>query len=225
LAADNLAVASAPAPPGPDFDCVILAGGRATRMSGADKPELEVGGRPMLVSVAVAAVSAGAGKLIIVGPTRGGTVAQGLAAAASGLPGGLTTVREEPPGAGPVAALRRGLREVRAPWMALLAADMPFLTGGWLTTLLTAAASGGRPGAMLADDTGHPQWLAGCWQTARLRVELDKYEGGSLGGLLGPLEPAIVHADAASQPPWQDCDSPDELAAARAACRRQNGES
>jgi molybdopterin-guanine dinucleotide biosynthesis protein A len=194
-------------------------------MSGADKPELEVGGRPMLVSVAMAAASAGAGKLIIVGPPRGGAVAAGLAAAASELPGGLITVREEPPGAGPVAALRRGLGEVRAPWVALLAADMPFLTGEWLGTLLTAAAAGGQPGAMLADDTGHPQWLAGCWQTARLGVELDKYEGGSLGGLLGPLEPVIVRADAASQPPWQDCDSPAELAAARAAYERRNGES
>jgi molybdopterin-guanine dinucleotide biosynthesis protein A len=194
-------------------------------MSGADKPELEVGGRPMLVSVAVAAASAGAGRLIVVGPPRGGAVAAGLAVAASGLPGGLAVVREEPAGAGPVAALRRGLSEVRAPWMALLAADMPFLTGEWLTAVLMAAATSGQPGAMLADDTGHPQWLAGCWQTSRLRVKLDKYEGGSLGGLLGPLEPVIVRADAARQPPWQDCDSPAELAAARAAYERRNGES
>jgi molybdopterin-guanine dinucleotide biosynthesis protein A len=194
-------------------------------MSGADKPELEVGGRPMLVSVATAAASAGARKLIVVGPRRGGAVALGLAAASSGVPGGLTTVREEPPGAGPVAALRRGLREVRAPWLALLAADMPFFTAEWLTTLLLTASTGGRPGAMLADDTGHPQWLAGCWQAARLRVELDQYEGGSLGGLFGPLQPVIVHAGTASRPPWQDCDSPAELAAARAAFRRQNGES
>jgi molybdopterin-guanine dinucleotide biosynthesis protein A len=201
-------------------------------MSGADKPELEVGGRPMLVSVAIAAASAGASKLIVVGPRRGGAVALGLAAAASGVPGGLTTVGEEPPGAGPVAALRRGLREVRAPWLAVLAADMPFFTAEWLTTLLATASAGGptasaggRPGAILADDTGHPQWLAGCWQAARLRVELDQYEGGSLGGLFGPLQPVIVHAGTASRPPWQDCDSPAELAAARAAFRRQNGES
>jgi molybdopterin-guanine dinucleotide biosynthesis protein A len=208
-----------------DFDCVILAGGRATRMNGADKPELEVDGRPMLVSVAAAAASAGAGKLIVVGPRRGGAVGQGLAAVASGLAGGLITVCEEPPGAGPVAALRRGLSEVRAPWVALLAADMPFLTDKWLNALLTAGACGDRAGAMLADDTGHPQWLAGCWQTATLRLALGKYQGGSLGGLLGPLQPEIVHAHAASRPPWQDCDSPAELAAARAAHQRENGES
>jgi molybdenum cofactor guanylyltransferase len=223
-----------------DLDCVILAGGRASRMNGADKPELEVGGRPMLVSVAAAAASAGAGRLIVVGPRRGGAVGQGLAEVASGLPGGLITVREEPPGAGPVAALRRGLSEVRAPWVALLAADMPFLTAEWLNALLAAGssgasglsatsgvsgASGGRAGAILADDTGRPQWLAGCWQTAQLRLALGKYQGGSLGGLLGPLQPAIVSAHSASRPPWQDCDSPAELAAARAAHQRENGES
>jgi molybdenum cofactor guanylyltransferase len=209
---------------GPDFDSVILAGGRATRMNGADKAELEVGGRPMLVSVAASAASAGAVRLIVVGPRRGGAVGLGLAAVAAGLPGGLITVREEPPGGGPVAALRRGLSEVRAAWVALLAADMPFLTGEWLTALLTAAAAPGRVGAMLADDTGHPQWLAGCWQTERLRLALGTYEGGSLGGLLGPLGPAVLRADTAGQPPWQDCDSPAELAAARVAYRRQNGE-
>ncbi len=178
----------------------------------------------MLVSVAAAAASAGAGRLIVVGARRGGAVGLGLAAVATDLPGGLITVREEPPGSGPVAALRRGLSEVGAPWVALLGADMPFLTGAWLTALLAAAAAGRPPGAMLADDAGHPQWLAGCWQTARLRLALGTYEGGSLGGLLGPLEPVILHADTAGQPPWQDCDSPAELAAARAAYRRQNGE-
>jgi molybdopterin-guanine dinucleotide biosynthesis protein A len=194
-------------------------------MNGADKPELEVGGRPMLVSVAAAAASAGAGRLVVVGPRRGGQVGRGLAAVASGLAGGLITVCEEPPGAGPVAALRRGLSEVRAPWVAVLAADMPFLTGECLNVLLAAGASSGRAGAMLADDTGHPQWLAGCWRTAPLRLALGKYRGGSLGGLLGPLQPEIVHADSASRPPWQDCDSPAELAAARAAHQRENGES
>jgi molybdopterin-guanine dinucleotide biosynthesis protein A len=209
----------------PDFDGVILAGGRATRMAGADKPELKVAGRPMLVSVAAAAAAAGARRLIVVGPARGGAVGAGLAEVACGLPGGLVTVYEEPPGAGPVAALRRGLSEVSAPWLVLLAADMPFVTGEWLTALLAAGASGDHAGAMLADDTGRPQWLAGCWQTARLRLALGTYQGGSLGGLLGPLQPAIVSADTTGQPPWQDCDSPAELAAARAAHRRRNGES
>jgi molybdopterin-guanine dinucleotide biosynthesis protein A len=226
-----------------DFDAVILAGGRAARMDGADKPGLEVGGRPMLVSVAVAAAAAGAARLIVVGPERGGAVGRGLAAAASGLPGGLVMVREEPPGGGPVPALRCGLAAARSPWVALLAADLPFLTGSWLARLLTLAGTGvpngtagrdaasslsdagadsgpgGLAGAVLADGDGRAQWLAGCWRTDRVRSALRGYRGDSLGGLMRPLG-ALLVAEAGDGPaPWLDCDDPSQLAAARAAAR------
>ncbi len=55
----------------------------------------------------------------------------------------LRAVREDPPGSGPVPALRRGLAEVAAPWVFLLAADLPFIRAGHLGSLL-AAASGSR---------------------------------------------------------------------------------
>jgi molybdopterin-guanine dinucleotide biosynthesis protein A len=224
-----------------DFDAVILAGGRAARMDGADKPGLEVGGRPMLVSVAAAAAAAGAARLVVVGPERGGAVGRGLAAAASGLPGGLVIVREDPPGGGPVPALRCGLAAARSPWVALLAADLPFLTGSWLARLLAlartgissgtagrhaatslsdagvAAGPGSLAGAVLADGDGRPQWLAGCWRTDLLRSALRGYGGDSLGGLMRPLG-ALLVAEAGDGPaPWLDCDDPSQLAAARAA--------
>jgi hypothetical protein len=44
----------------------------------------------------------------------------------------------------------------------------------------------------MVDDTGRPQWLAGCWRTAVLRVALRAYAGASLHGLLGPLEPTLL---------------------------------
>jgi molybdenum cofactor guanylyltransferase len=217
-----------------DFDAVILAGGRAARMNGADKPGLEVGGRPMLVSVALAAAAASATRLIVVGPERGGAVGRGLAAAAAGLPGGLVLVREEPTGGGPVPALRCGLAVTRSTWVALLAADLPFLTGSWLARLLALAVSGGPAGAVLADADGRPQWLAGCWRADLLRSALREYRGDSLGGLLRPLGAALLppaaglagdgmeSGAAGSLPggaavPWLDCDDPSELAAARAA--------
>jgi molybdopterin-guanine dinucleotide biosynthesis protein A len=228
--------AGVPASRPADFDAVMLAGGRAARMDGADKPALEVGGLPMMIRVAAAVAAAGAGRLIVVGPARGGAVGPALAAVAAGLPGGLVTVRESPPGAGPVAALRRGLSEVRAPWLALLAADLPFLTGSWLRAVHAIAASSGRPGAVPVDDGGRQQWLASVWRAEPLRSALDVYTGGSLGGLLGPMEPARVAAGQAQEgstpglvprgapggrppelaPPWFDCDDPAELAAARA---------
>ena len=170
----------------------------------------------MLVSVARAAASAGAGQLIVVGPERGGAVARGLAEVAGLVAGGIVTVREKPPGAGPVPAVRRGLAENRAPWVALLAADLPFLTGVWVAGLRSAASAAGRDGAVLGDADGRPQWLAGCWRASALGPALARYSGQSLGGLLGPLDPLLMPAQD-TRPPWLDCDDPRSLAAARAA--------
>ncbi|MFA1537408.1 molybdenum cofactor guanylyltransferase [Actinomadura monticuli] len=179
-----------------EFDAVLLAGGRARRF-GADKPAAPVGGRA-LVEWTAAAV-AGASRLIVVGPRR------------DVLPGAVV-VREDPPGAGPVPALRAGLAEVRAPRLALLAADMPFLRPAHVARLLDAI--GDRPGAVLLDGDGREQWLAGCWRPAALREALDAYEGASLRGLLGPLDPVPVAVPGGARPAWYDCDTPEALAAA-----------
>ena len=207
----------------------MLAGGRASRLGGADKPGLVVGERSLVASVVSAAAAAGAGLVVVVGPPRPGLV---LAA------GRLRVVREEPPGSGPVPALRRGLAEVAAPWVLVLAADLPFIRAGNLTSLLAAAAGtrpatgavladetgrpqwGHRPaaGAVLADDAGRPQWLAGCWPTEALRVASRGHRGGALRGLLGPLSPVLL-GPAPSQPgppPWLDCDTEDDVRRARA---------
>ena len=44
---------------------VVLAGGRAARLGGADKPALVVGGQPLLATVLSAATAAGAGQIVI----------------------------------------------------------------------------------------------------------------------------------------------------------------
>jgi molybdenum cofactor guanylyltransferase len=217
-----------------EFDAIILAGGRGGRLGSADKPILEVGGLPMLVSVARAAAAAGARKLVVVGPDWAGRIGDALAAAA--VPAGLTCVQEDPPGRGPVPALRRGLAEVAAPLLVVLAADLPFLTGAQVADLVRRVRAGagqggsGSGGAILADDDGRPQWLAGCWEASALREAAARYQGSSLHGLLAPLSPLLVRlpAGAGDMPPWLDCDTPEDLATARAAARRvltgQNGE-
>jgi molybdopterin-guanine dinucleotide biosynthesis protein A len=184
------------------FGIIVLAGGRGSRLGGQDKPALVVGGRTLVGSVVAAGRAAGARQVVVVGPERAGL-------------DGVSFVREEPPEAGPVAALRRGLAEVSEPWVAVLAADLPFLRGGDVGALLRAA--GGRDGAVLADDSGRPQWLAGCWRTGALRRALDGYAGTSLGGLLGPLAPVLVSpARPPGEPaPWLDCDTPEDLRLAR----------
>ena len=65
-------------------------GGRAGRLGGRPKPQLEVGGRTMLESVLAAA--AGATARIVVGPPQR-------------VPEGVLVVREQPPGGGPVAVV------------------------------------------------------------------------------------------------------------------------
>ncbi len=172
------------------YDAVILAGGRARRLGGVDKPGLTVGGRSLVERV-VAAVP-GARRVIVAGPERD-------------LPA-VRFVREDPPGSGPVPALRAAMAEVAAEWVALLAGDLPFLRPAHVAALREAAHAGA--GAVLVDDEGREQWLAGVWRSETLRRALDGYAGQSLRGLLGPLEPARV---ALTGRPWFDCDTEDDL--------------
>lgn len=178
------------------FDAVVLAGGRARRF-GADKPAAHLGGRALIEWSAAAA--SGASRLIVVGPRR------------DVLPGAVL-VREDPPGAGPAPGLRAGLAEVRAPRLALLAADMPFLRPAHIARLLEAM--GERAGSVLVDEDGREQWLAGCWRAGPLRTALAAYTGASLRGLLEPLEPVTVALPPDPRPAWYDCDTPEALAAA-----------
>lgn len=176
------------------YDAVVLAGGGARRLDGADKPALLVGGRPLVAWVASAVP--GAGRLILVGPER-----PELA--------GAIAVREDPPGGGPVPALRAGLAMVRAPWVAVLAADLPFFRAEHVDELRRRTR--GAPGAVLEDDDGRPQWLAGVWRSADLLGALDTYGGDSLRGLMTPLGPARVRVPAGRRPAWYDCDTPADV--------------
>ncbi|MEV1203450.1 molybdenum cofactor guanylyltransferase [Microbispora rosea] len=184
----------------PPYDAVILAGGRAERLGGADKPGALVGGLPLVERVAAAVGDARA--VVVVGPPRD-------------MPGVLFT-REDPPGGGPVPALRAGLAEVTSPLVVLLAADLPFVVAGHVRALLAAVPEDGA-GAVLVDDGGREQWLTGAWRTAALKDALGTYEGRSLRGLLGPLGPVPVRPPVApgETPPWFDCDTVDDLRAAR----------
>jgi molybdopterin-guanine dinucleotide biosynthesis protein A len=195
-------------------DAVVLAGGRGTRLGGTDKPGLIVGGQTLLSAVVSAVTSAGADRIVVVGPER------------MGAGGRVRYVREDPPGRGPVAALACGLEQVSAPVIVLLAADLPFLRPAHVTRLVTALAAQEAPGAVLLDDSARPQWLVSGWLAAGLRGALDRYRGSSLGGLLGPLDPVLLPDEtAAGEPPaWLDCDTAGDLRRAREWATRPHGE-
>ncbi|GHC87304.1 molybdenum cofactor guanylyltransferase [Nocardiopsis terrae] len=182
-----------------NLDAVVLAGGAAARMGGADKPGLAVAGRTLLERVVDAVRDHHPGAHVtVVGPERDRPRAR--------------YVREDPPGGGPVPALRAGLPHVGAPWFALLAADLPYLAPEHLAAL--GAAAPGHDGAVLVDAAGRAQWLTGVWRTEALRTALANYGGRSLYGLLEPLDPARVPL--AGDPGDFDVDTPEALERVRA---------
>jgi molybdenum cofactor guanylyltransferase len=184
------------------YTAVVLAGGRAARLGGRAKPQLEVGGRTMLAAVLDAVDDAA--ERIVVGPRQP-------------VPPDVLIVREEPPGGGPVAALRAGLAEVATDVVALLAGDLPFLTAAVIGQL-RAALDG--DGVLVVDDGGRDQWLLGVWRTAALRTAVSGASGPtSLRKVLAPLSPRRLRptVDPGQPPPWLDCDTPADLARARAA--------
>lgn len=183
----------------PTFDAVVLAGGAAKRLGGADKPGLTVGGRSMLDRVLDAC--GGAASTVVVGPER-----------ESGRDG-VRWTREEPAGGGPVAAVAAGLSLVTADRMLLLAADLPFLDARNVQRLLTALDD--AEAAMLVDAAGRDQPLAAAYRTAPLRASLAALgvpAGAPLRRLTAPLRTVrLADPDGVAY----DCDTWEELAQAR----------
>jgi molybdopterin-guanine dinucleotide biosynthesis protein A len=179
-------------------DAVVLAGGAGRRLGGADKPGLLVGGRSLLDRVLEAV--AGASVVVVVGPKR-----------ETARP--VVPVLEDPPGGGPVAALAAGLAHVGSPTVAVLAADLPFLTAEVLV-LLESRLGPDDDGALLVDREGRDQLLAGVWRTESLRRALGAAgppEGLALRRVLATLTVVRVGVPAGVREPWQDCDTPEDL--------------
>jgi len=189
--------------PLPPYAAIALAGGRAARLGGQAKPQLDVGGRSMLATV-LAALDDAAPR-VVVGPPQP-------------VPPGVLLVREEPPGGGPVPALAAGLAAAGdAEVVAVLAADLPFVTAGLITELRERLTG---DGVLVVDDAGRDQLLLGVWRAAALRRVLTGSRPHS------PLRAALSSLDVRRHhptrtpgvpAPWTDCDTPAELARARAA--------
>ncbi|MGY1821469.1 molybdenum cofactor guanylyltransferase [Geodermatophilus sp. SYSU D00079] len=189
-------------PPLPPYAAVVLAGGRAARMGGQAKPQLDVGGRSMLAAVLAAVPDAD--PRVVVGPPQP-------------VPPGVVVVREEPPRGGPVAAMRAGLAVVPTDVVVLLAGDLPFLTAG-LVRAMRERLTG--DGVLVVDDTDRDQLLLGVWRTAALRAAVADVSGPtSVRKVLAPLAVRRLHPSVppGQPPPWTDCDTPADLARARAA--------
>jgi molybdopterin-guanine dinucleotide biosynthesis protein A len=124
---------------------VILTGGTASRLGGADKAALEHAGRSLLDSALVAV--AGAAEVVVVGPETPVTAK-------------VRFTREDPAGGGPLAGVAAGVAALSAEHdrVVVLAVDMPHVTVGTVARLLAAAEDGDA--AWLTDADGRRQ-LAG----------------------------------------------------------------
>ncbi|MFJ8032987.1 NTP transferase domain-containing protein [Streptomyces sp. NPDC096032] len=204
---DNAPVTLATTGTAAPYDAVVLAGGAARRLGGADKPGVRVGGRALLDRVLAAC--AGARTTIVVAAPR-----------PTARP--VRWAREEPAGGGPVAALEAGLRLTTAEYAVVLSADLPFLEQSAVQSLLAVLRDSGADGTLLTDAAGRDQPLVAAYRTAPLRRELAALaaEHGGLTGLPLRRLTGALHLTRLPDPLASfDCDTWDDIADARARIR------
>jgi len=184
---------------------VVLTGGGSRRM-GAHKPSLRVGGRALVARVVDAA-------------RPRPTLVVGLP---DDVPDGIPVIREDPAGGGPVAAIGAAVAAVAA-WpqppdlVAVLAADLPFVTSAHVERLVAALREAqGADLAVTYDAEGQANWLCAAWRLASLRSRL----GGLGGHLIDRSMRELVSGAAAVRVPDDagvavDVDTPEQLEAAR----------
>jgi molybdopterin-guanine dinucleotide biosynthesis protein A len=167
--------------PATAIGAVILSGGTAARLSGADKASIEIHGRTLLEYALDAVMDAG--EVVVVGewvPTN--------------RP--VTFTREDPPLGGPAAGVLAGLDAFIAPprQLVVLAVDMPRVTLDTIARLRDAATL--RDGAVLVDGSGRRS-LAYVLDTEVLQARRPAYGdefGMSLRALFGDMDLAAVPA-------------------------------
>ena len=174
---------------------IVLTGGRAARLQGADKASIEIAGATLLEH-ALSALGE-VPEVVVVGDE-----------VRTSRP--VTWLREDPPDGGPAAGMLAGLDGFpRTPdLVAVLAVDMPLVTSATLRRLRAALAP---DGALLLDENGRRQYLCAVYRTAALLEAAPPYEdrhGLPVHRLVGGLDLAEV---AALPGEARDVDSWDDL--------------
>ncbi|MBX7198628.1 MAG: molybdenum cofactor guanylyltransferase MobA [Rhodospirillaceae bacterium] len=122
--------------------CIILAGGRATRMGGGDKTLLSLGGRPLLSHIIEA-----------LRPQVGALAINATGDAARFAAWSLPVVGDPFPGEGPLSGILAGLRWARGPAIST-PADTPFLPPNLVEKL------------MFVSEREHPDVVMAAWRGA-----------------------------------------------------------
>jgi len=176
-----------------EFDAIILAGGRGSRLGGLRKPELALDGR-RLVDRALAAVAA-ARRVVVVGDAE--------------VPQGVPQTREDPPYGGPVAAVAAGMDHLveHAEWTLVLASDLPEAEAA-VAALLRVEPAGTDDGVCLLGPDDRLQWLLGYYRTAALRARLSDRGDPPLTAMYRLVGPLRLRGVAAAPPLTADIDTP-----------------
>ncbi len=165
---------------GAAFEAIVLAGGRAIRLGGESKAQLEVGGTTLLAR-ALAAVASAQG-VVVVGPE-------------SEWSERVLGTQEDPAFGGPVAAVGAGTAALDAeggdgraseapPLTLVLACDMPYSAPAVASVVARAAFMSPEVlGAWGTDPAGRTQPLLAAYDAVKLRARLSELDGA--GGLVG----------------------------------------
>jgi molybdopterin-guanine dinucleotide biosynthesis protein A len=163
-------------------------------MNVPDKTRLAVGGLSMLDRVLGALGEAA--QVVVVGkprPTR--------------RP--VRWAREKPTGGGPAAALAAGLAAVSAPYVVVLAADLPLMQSSDVEQLVERLEKTVADGVVLVDDSGRHQWLCSAWRTDALRAADLRADAALHRALDGLTIEAL--ATTGGRHAVLDCDTPEDL--------------
>lgn len=169
-------------------------------MCGIDKPAQLIAGTSLLEHVVDAV--ADAGRIVVVGPER--TLRQPVSWRC-----------EDPPGAGPVAAVAAASDLIDADFVLLLAADLPDIAPA-IPVLVASLAASEAVVAVLIDSGGQLNYLAAAWRLEALRTRLAVIANPT-GAPMRALYRSATIVEVADPLQWGlDCDTWDDLAAARA---------
>jgi molybdopterin-guanine dinucleotide biosynthesis protein A len=124
---------------------------------------------------------------------------------------GLSCVREDPPGAGPLAAVLAGARALALPGsvpIVVLACDLPFID----TAFLSLLANFDTAGSVVPVVAGEPQCACARWSPIALATAGVAYERGerAMRALLLAEDAVLLPADSYAEV-LADVDTPDDL--------------
>jgi molybdopterin-guanine dinucleotide biosynthesis protein A len=187
-----------------ELSVILLAGGSSRRM-GSDKANIEFGAGTLLTFQLEQIPSTFS--VVVVGETIDTKPTINWPE--------ITWTRENPPGAGPVAALASGLQIVNTPAIALIAVDAPFA----LPRLLRCKLDPNSHALIPRDHGGKVQYLAGLYLSDSLRHALEQLgtpTNKSMRELTAHL-PSIDYLESGTEDAddFIDIDTPQDLVTAR----------